>query len=107
MPSEIDDNRLLIELTADIVSAYVGNNAVPVSSLPELIENVNSSLTKVRQPAGRVAALGSCGQSEKVRVPRLHHLPRGREKVQIVEAPYRRPLRCHAGGISGEVGLGA
>ncbi|MBN9548952.1 MAG: MucR family transcriptional regulator [Alphaproteobacteria bacterium] len=41
----------LIELTADIVSAYVSNNAVPVASLSELIESVNSSLAKIGHPA--------------------------------------------------------
>ncbi|ESZ51056.1 MucR family transcriptional regulator [Mesorhizobium sp. L2C054A000] len=40
----------LIELTADIVSAYVSKNAVPVSSLAELIESVNSSLARIGQP---------------------------------------------------------
>ncbi|MGX8010103.1 MucR family transcriptional regulator [Mesorhizobium sp. ORM8.1] len=52
MSEEIEDGRsLLIGLTAEIVSAYVGNNAVPVASLPELIESVNASLAKVSQPA--------------------------------------------------------
>ncbi|CDX39504.1 Transcriptional regulatory protein ros [Mesorhizobium plurifarium] len=50
MPDE-NTQSLLIALTADIVSAYVGNNAVPVASLPELIQNVNSSLSKVGRPA--------------------------------------------------------
>lgn len=40
---------LLIALTADIVSAYVSKNAVPVASLPELIESVNRSLSAVGQ----------------------------------------------------------
>lgn len=40
----------LIELTADIVSAYVGNNAVPPATLPDLIQSVNSSLAKIRRP---------------------------------------------------------
>ena len=40
----------LIALTADIVSAYVSKNAVPVASLPELIESVNSSLARIGQP---------------------------------------------------------
>ena len=43
MSSE-NDAAHLIELTADIVSAYVSKNAVPVASLPELIESVNLSL---------------------------------------------------------------
>ncbi|AZO05602.1 MucR family transcriptional regulator [Mesorhizobium sp. M2A.F.Ca.ET.043.02.1.1] len=51
MPEETYHNQsLLIALTADVVSAYVGNNAVPVASLPELIESVNSSLAKVGHP---------------------------------------------------------
>lgn len=45
------DTLNLIELTADIVSAYVSNNPVPVASLPELIQSVNSSLSKIGQPA--------------------------------------------------------
>ncbi|TGU95015.1 transcriptional regulator [Mesorhizobium sp. M00.F.Ca.ET.151.01.1.1] len=45
-----DETNSLIELTADIVSAYVSNNPVPVASLPELIASVNSSLTNIGQP---------------------------------------------------------
>lgn len=40
----------LIELTADIVSAYVSKNAVPVAALPELIQSVNASLSKIGGP---------------------------------------------------------
>lgn len=40
----------LIELTADIVSAYVQKNAVPVSALPDLIASVNSALSNIGQP---------------------------------------------------------
>ncbi|WP_352765871.1 MucR family transcriptional regulator [Mesorhizobium sp. M0589] len=41
-----DDNDLnLIHLTADVVSAYVGNNPVPVSELPGLIASVNAALS--------------------------------------------------------------
>ncbi|TPJ13719.1 transcriptional regulator [Mesorhizobium sp. B2-7-3] len=36
-----------MELTADIVSAFVGNNPVPVASLPDIIESVNSSLARI------------------------------------------------------------
>lgn len=46
-----DETINLIELTADIVSAYVSKNPVPVSSLPELIESVNLSLSKIGQSA--------------------------------------------------------
>ncbi|MDE2363642.1 MAG: MucR family transcriptional regulator [Hyphomicrobiales bacterium] len=36
-----------IELAADIVSAYVSNNSVPVGELPNLIRDVHSALTRV------------------------------------------------------------
>lgn len=36
-----------IELTADIVSAYVSNNSVPTSELPNLISDVHSALSRV------------------------------------------------------------
>lgn len=52
MSEEIEHSRSqLIQLTADIVSAYVSKNPLPVTSLPELIESVNSSLSKIGQPA--------------------------------------------------------
>ncbi|MDX8529126.1 MucR family transcriptional regulator [Mesorhizobium sp. MSK_1335] len=50
MSEEIVNNRgQLIELTADIVSAYVSKNPVPVASLSDLIASVNSSLANVGQ----------------------------------------------------------
>ncbi|KPF71524.1 MucR family transcriptional regulator [Bosea sp. AAP35] len=36
-----------IELTADIVSAYVSNNSVPASDLPALISDVHAALGRV------------------------------------------------------------
>ncbi|MDQ0333053.1 putative transcriptional regulator [Mesorhizobium sp. YL-MeA3-2017] len=48
MSGDIEQDQIqLIELTADIVSAYVSQNAVPVASLPDLIESVNLSLSKI------------------------------------------------------------
>ena len=50
-----DKNLRFIELTADIVSAYVGNNPVPAAQLPELIASVNAAVGQlggsVAQPA--------------------------------------------------------
>jgi predicted transcriptional regulator len=40
----MDDN--LIELAADIVSAYVSNNTVPAGDLPGLINDVYNALTR-------------------------------------------------------------
>lgn len=42
---------LLVELTSDIVSAYVGNHVVPVSELRLLIADVHAALTATSMPA--------------------------------------------------------
>lgn len=39
----------LIDLTADIVAAYVSNNAVAGSDLPSIITNVHEALTKISE----------------------------------------------------------
>ncbi|WP_192181708.1 MucR family transcriptional regulator [Mesorhizobium amorphae] len=45
MTEEADSNiDTLIELTADVVSAYVSNNPVPVGDLPALIGQVHAAL---------------------------------------------------------------
>jgi predicted transcriptional regulator len=41
----------MIELTADIVAAFVQNNAVPVAGLPVLFFSVNSALVSLEKPA--------------------------------------------------------
>jgi predicted transcriptional regulator len=38
---------MLIELTADVVAAYVSNNPVPVSELPNLIADIHAALGRV------------------------------------------------------------
>ena len=42
--SESDNNELLTELTAEIVSAYVSNNPISASELPDLIGTVHDRL---------------------------------------------------------------
>jgi predicted transcriptional regulator len=41
----------LVGLTADIVSAYVSQNSLPVAGLPDLIASIHSSLTDLGQPS--------------------------------------------------------
>lgn len=52
------DNRAaeLAALTADIVSAFVSNNSVPVAGLSELIASVHQSLRGLTQPAAAPVA---------------------------------------------------
>ena len=50
------DGADFIELTADIVSAYVSNNSVPASDLPALISEVHSALSRVIGGAAPVSS---------------------------------------------------
>ena len=43
----MDDKSEIIEMTADIVSAYVGNNTVATADLPNLIQQVHRALAGV------------------------------------------------------------
>lgn len=44
------DDDILVALVADIVSAHVSNNSVPISDLPLTIKNVYSALAGLSQP---------------------------------------------------------
>ncbi len=43
----MDDKSEIIEMTADIVSAYVGNNTIATADLPGLIQSIHRALTSV------------------------------------------------------------
>ncbi|MET3835943.1 putative transcriptional regulator [Brevundimonas sp. UYEF29] len=43
----MEDKSELLEMTADIVSAYVGNNSVSAEALPALIANIHAALSGV------------------------------------------------------------
>ena len=45
--SKMDDKSEVIEMTADIVAAYVGANSVAAGDLPSLIQSVHRALTGV------------------------------------------------------------
>ena len=47
--SELSERNsdMLIELTADVVAAYVSNNPVPIGELPNLIADVHAALGRV------------------------------------------------------------
>jgi predicted transcriptional regulator len=46
----------LMELTADVVAAYVSNNSVPASELPNLIAEIHSALDRVGSNASEMVA---------------------------------------------------
>ena len=45
-----DTNNLLIELTAEVVAAYVSNNSVQAANLPELIASVHGAVSGLGAP---------------------------------------------------------
>ncbi|EAU40500.1 transcriptional regulator [Fulvimarina pelagi HTCC2506] len=47
----VDNNEMLMELTAEVVAAYVSNNSLPVSELPSLISDVYGALGRTTAPA--------------------------------------------------------
>ncbi len=49
-------NGNYIQLTAEIVSAYVSNNTVPSSDIPALINQVHAALTRVSGSPGETPA---------------------------------------------------
>ena len=49
-------NGNYIELTAEIVSAYVSNNTVPAGDIPGLINQVHAALSRVSGKTGDATA---------------------------------------------------
>lgn len=49
--------ELLVELTADIVAAYVSNHVVPVGELSNLISDVHSALSNTTTPSAPVLVM--------------------------------------------------
>src|ERR1700754_3789512 len=47
----MEENSPLLEMTADIVSAYVGNNTVQASEVPGLISSIHAALSQVSSGA--------------------------------------------------------
>jgi predicted transcriptional regulator len=52
----MEDKAEIIEMTTDIVSAYVGNNTVTAADLPSLIQSVHQALTGVMSGVTEVEA---------------------------------------------------
>jgi len=50
MSGVVDDKEILLELTTDLLAAYVSNNTVAPEALPELIKTVYSALEQATQP---------------------------------------------------------
>lgn len=60
-------NELLVELTAEIVAAYVSNHVVPVAELPTLIADVHSALNNTTAPAPVINSLAAVKSGTKAK----------------------------------------
>jgi predicted transcriptional regulator len=49
------EDDLLLQLTADIVAAHVGNNNVAVNDVPNLVQQVHGALARLGAPAEEAA----------------------------------------------------
>ena len=95
----------LLELTAQIVAAHVGRNQIAADALPELIRSVHASLAGAgKPPAAARGKTAAGGAAEEVGVPRLYHLPGGREETEDAQAASADQLRPDAGAVSREMG---
>src|ERR1700683_2339917 len=56
MAASNSESTDFVALAAEVVSAFVGNNSVPVAELPGLISSVHSALVKIADGAGAAAA---------------------------------------------------
>ncbi|KHJ55926.1 MucR family transcriptional regulator [Aureimonas sp. OT7] len=52
----VENNEMLMELTAEVVAAYVSNNSLPVSDLPALISDVYGALGRTTAAPAAVPA---------------------------------------------------
>ena len=69
----MDEKTEVIEMTADIVSAYVGNNTVAAVDLPSLIQSVHRALAGV-----------SSGQEAPEATPKEPAVPVRRDRKSVV-----------------------
>jgi len=45
-----DNENTILELTADVVSAYAGNNSLPAAQLPDVIQAVHRTFRNLQAP---------------------------------------------------------
>src|SRR3954466_4618231 len=125
--SELQNTPNTIELAAEIVSAFVSNNSVPMAELPTLIGSVHDALTKTanglaQQPAEEPKAPAVSikksvqpdyivclddGKRFKSLKRHLHRMLGRRKKVQVAEAASADDVQPDPRPVSDQVGSGS
>jgi hypothetical protein len=104
---EADDTQaVLVDLTKDIVSAYVSHNIVPASELTGLIHDVHGALGSLM---GHAVEAPKEEQKPAVPPKEVHHarlsdLSGRRKALQVAQAAPEDPLQPLAGAIPREMG---
>ena len=98
------DEASYIQLTANIVSAYVTNNTVSSAEIPALISKVYSALMRVSNGAPAEPCKPAVSIKRSITPEYLVCLEDGK-KFQIAEAPLAHRVPDDAGSISREVEL--
>ena len=98
-----------VELTASIVSAYLSNNPTQASEIPNLISQVHAALLRVSsgradtplEPAKPAVSV------KKSITSGISGLSRGRQALQVAEAPSAHAVQHDAGAIPRQMGPAA
>ena len=94
-----------IELTAQIVSAYVGNNSVPAPDLSALISQVHSALSRVSSGQSELARAAQARDfGQEVDHARPHRLSGRRQEIQVAQAPSAHAIPHDARAIPRQMG---
>ena len=64
-----------VELSADVVAAYVSNNSVTRADLPALISTVHAALKHAAEGTREPRALGTTGSDQQDGLSGSHHQP--------------------------------
>src|SRR5829696_6241184 len=91
-----------VELSADIVSAYVSKNAITRGDLPALIASVHSALSNAANATGRKGGAGAACVGQEIDHSQSSHQHGGWTALQVAEAA-PHGAGPHPGAVSGEM----
>ena len=105
MNNDTTANGSHIELTAEIVSAYVSNNTVAASDIPALINQVHAALARVSGDGGEAAAepLKPAVSVKKSITPEHIVCLEDGKKIQVAQASIANAIQHDAGAVPGQM----
>jgi len=97
----------LIRMTTELAAAYLSNNNLAASQLPEVLKTIHGSLTALNTPLSEAEAAPPTPAVpiKKSVTPRLPRLPRGRQEAEDAEATFANGLQPVTGRLPEALGL--